>query len=183
LEFWLVSHTIEGLGDAVVRSDQIRQPVKTDFMRDRWKITIAPLPASAWTGHAAGLKVTVFDFKFVDTSPRLDQQTRPARLGNELRNRLAKSGRVDAVDTARARASNLWACGGCAVSLVREFSAGFAINGWVQKVSKVILGKKIVVRVIFAKSAEMRGNSDGSLSRTLNWQVRDDLMAQGEGVA
>jgi hypothetical protein len=170
-----------GLGDAIVRSDQIRQPVKTDFMRDRWKITIAPLLASARTDHAAGPKVAVFDFKFVE-------EARPTRPGDELLNRLAKSGRIDAVDIAIPRASNLRACGCFVVSLVREFGAGFAINGWVQKVSKVILNIKIIAcnatgQVIFGKSAEMRVNSDGSLSRTLNWPVRDDLMTQCEGVA
>jgi hypothetical protein len=78
-------------------------------MHGCWKIATA-VPLAAWlasSADASGPKVAVFDFELVDTSlegatygPRPDQQERLARAGNQLRDRLAKSGRVEVVDIA-----------------------------------------------------------------------------------
>jgi hypothetical protein len=164
------------------------------------KIAIAVLVALAPTSvRASNRTAAVFDFEFVDTSlegatngPRADEQARLAWLGHELRDRLAKSGRIEVVDiapiAARARASNLQACGGCDAGFARELGAKLAITGWVQKVSNLILNLNIVVRdadsgrVIFGKSADMRGNTEESWSRALDWLVRNYLLAPGEGI-
>jgi Protein of unknown function (DUF2380) len=169
-------------------------------MRGRWKVVTAlPLALALTCAHAAEPKVAVFDFEFEDTSlegatngPRVDEQARIVALGDQLRNRLAKSGRIDVVDIApveaRARASNLQACGGCDASFAREVGAQFAVTGWVQKVSNLILNMNIAVRnvetgqVIWAKSADMRGNTDESWSRALDWLVTNYLLAPDQGV-
>lgn len=168
-------------------------------MRGHWKIVIALPLALALTGaSAAKPKVAVFDFEFVDTSlegatngPRTDEQTRLTWLANELRQRLAKSGRVDVVDiapvAAPARASNLQACGGCDASLAYELGAKFSVTGWVQKVSNLILNLNIIVRdaesgkEIWGKSVDMRGNTDESWSRALDYLVRNYLLAPSQG--
>jgi Protein of unknown function (DUF2380) len=172
---------------------------KKGEMRGRWKLVIAlPLALAMSSARAAESKVAVFDFEFVDTSldgatngPRADEQERLAWLGNELRRRLAESGRV-LVDiapvAARARASNLQACGGCDAGFAREVGAKFSITGWVQKVSNLILNVNVVVRdaatgkEIWGKSVDMRGNTDESWSRALDYLVRNYLLAPGQGV-
>jgi len=169
-------------------------------MHGRWIIVIAlPLAFASIHADAAEPKVAVFDFEFVDTSlegaangPRADEQARLAWSGEELRRRLANSGQIDVVDiapvAARARASNLQACGGCDADLARELGARFAVTGWVQKVSNLILNMNVSVRdaetgqVISGKSVDMRGNTRESWSRALGWLVGDYLLAPGHGV-
>lgn len=164
-------------------------------MRDRWKIAIAvPLAAFVASAQAAKPKVAIFDFELVDTSlegatygPRPDQQERLARAGNQLRDLLAKSGRVEVIDIAavatQARAANLRTCDGCDASFTRELGADYSIVGWVQKVSNLILNMNVAVRdaqsgrIVAVKSVDMRGNTDETWSRAVDWLVRNDLLA------
>lgn len=146
---------------------------------------------------AAEPKVAVFDFEFDDTSlegatngPRADEHARLASLGSELRRRLAQSGHAEIVDIAAvaSRARNLRTCGGCDAALGRELGAKYSITGWVQKVSNLILNVNVVVRdvetgrVVSSKSVDMRGNTDESWSRALDWLVRNYLLTPHEGV-
>jgi hypothetical protein len=146
---------------------------------------------------AAEPKVAVFDFEFDDTSlegatngPRADEHARLIRLSSELRRRLAQSGHAEIVDVAvvASRVSNLQTCGGCDAVLGRELGAKYSIIGWVQKVSNLILNVNIVVRdvetgkVVSSKSVDMRGNTDESWSRALDWLLRNYLLAPHEGV-
>ena len=168
-------------------------------MRGRWTIAIALPLALALTGaNASEPKVAIFDFEMVDTSlegaangPRADEAARLARLAEELRQRLAQSGRVDVVDiaavAAQARASNLQNCGGCDVRFAHELGAKYSVTGWVQKVSNLILNVNIVMRdadtgqMIWGKSVDVRGNTDESWSRALDYLVRNYLLAPGQG--
>lgn len=166
-------------------------------MRSRWKIATAlPLAAFIAGAHAAEPKVAVFDFELVDTSlegatygVRPDQQQRLARAANQLRDRLAKSGRVEVVDIAavakQAEAADLRTCDGCDAKFARELGADYSVIGWVQKVSNLILNMNIAVRdaktgrVLAVKSVDMRGNTDDTWSRAVDWLVRYDLLAPG----
>jgi hypothetical protein len=140
--------------------------------------------------------VAAFDFELIDTSlegatngVRADEQARLSRLSNQLRQRLAESGRFSLVDISpiadEARASNLQACGGCDTRLAKRIGAEFAITGTVQKVSNLILNMNIYIRdvssggTVAAMSADMRGNTDESWSRTLDWLIRNRLLAPG----
>ena len=170
-------------------------------MRVFWKIATAlPLGMLLASAHAAEPKVAVFDFELVDTSlegatygPRADQQARLAQITDQLRDQLAKSGRVTVVDVtpvaAQARAANLRNCGGCDAQFASQVGAEFALIGWVQKVSNLILNMNVVVRdvktgrVISVKSVDMRGNTDDTWSRAMDWLIRYDLLAPpGQGV-
>jgi Protein of unknown function (DUF2380) len=170
-------------------------------MRVSWKIATAlPLGMLVAGAHAAQPKVAVFEFELVDTSlegatygPRVDQQARLAQIADQLRDQLVKSGRVAVVDispiAAQARAANLRTCGGCDEEFARQVEADFAVTGWVQKVSNLILNMNIMVpdaktgRVISLKSVDMRGNTDETWSRAIDWLVRYDLLAPpGQGV-
>jgi hypothetical protein len=94
-------------------------------------------------------------------------------------------------ETARpgeAQASNLQACGGCDMHLAQRIGAELAITGTVQKVSNLILNMNIYVRDVSsgattaAMSADMRGNTDETWSRPLDWLVRNRLLAPGYGL-
>jgi hypothetical protein len=147
---------------------------------------------------AAEQSVAMFDFELIDTSleaetnrPRDDEQARLARLGDQLRRHLARSGRFTVVDIAPvaglARASNLHACCGCDASLARQVGAELSITGTVQKVSNLILNMNVFVRDastgqgLAAMSVDLRGNTDESWLRALDWLNRNRLLAPGYG--
>jgi len=149
--------------------------------------------------HAMAPTVAVFNFEFLDTSlerstngPRADEQARLIRLGDELRNRLASSGRIGIGEVGpvveQVWASNWQACGGCDVRFARELGAKFSVTGWVQKVSNLILNVNVAVRdadtgrLLGTKSVDMRGNTDESWSRALDWLVRNYPLAPEPGV-
>jgi hypothetical protein len=150
-------------------------------------------------GPSTAQPVAVFNFELIDTSlegavrgARADEQERLARMSDQLRRLLRDSCRFSLVDltpiASEAQASNLQACGGCDMRLARRIGAELAITGTVQKVSNLILNMNIYVRdassgaTIAAMSADMRGNTDESWSRTLDWLVRNRLLAPGYGL-
>jgi hypothetical protein len=82
---------------------------------------------------------------------------------------------------ARAAAQDLRSCAACETDLARQVGARIAVNGWVQKVSNLILNVNAVVRdvttgsVIAAGSVDMRGNTDESWSRAVAFLLRERL--------
>jgi Protein of unknown function (DUF2380) len=143
-------------------------------------------------------KVAVFDFELVDTSlqgevdgPRTDEQGRLMRAGDQLRRALAESGKFVLLDiapvNAAAHGSNLQACGGCDVQYAQQLGADLAITGVVQKVSNLILNMNIYLRdthtgrLVTAMSADFRGNTDESWSRTTSYLLRNRLLAPNYG--
>ncbi|WP_050886585.1 DUF3280 domain-containing protein [Bradyrhizobium sp. STM 3843] len=143
-------------------------------------------------------KVVVFDFELIDTSlqgevqgPRQDEAARMARAAEQLRQALEQSGRYRVVDLGPVRDaahnSNLQACGGCDVKLAAQLGADLEITGVVQKVSNLILNMNIYLRDVHtgspvaAMSADMRGNTDESWSRTMDWLVRNRVLAPNYG--
>jgi Protein of unknown function (DUF2380) len=146
-------------------------------------------------GPTAAQSVAVFDFELIDTSlegairgARADEQERLARLSDQLRQLLRDSGRFSLVDITpianEAQGSNLQACGGCDIRLARRIGAELAITGTVQKVSNLILNLNNASSgaTIAAMSADMRGNTDETWSRALDWLVRNRLLAPGYGL-
>jgi hypothetical protein len=150
-------------------------------------------------GPSDAQSVAVFNFELIDTSlegairgARADEQERLARLSDQLRQLLRDSCQFSLVDltpiASEAQASNLQACGGCDMRLAQRVGAELAITGTVQKVSNLILNMNIHVRdassgaIITAMSADMRGNTEESWSRTLYWLVRNRLLAPGYGL-
>src|ERR1700742_3143037 len=148
---------------------------------------------------AAKQPVAVFDFELIDTSldgekngPRADEQQRIQLISNALRSRLGEDDKFQVVDigpvTAKAHAVHLQECGGCDADLAAKVGGKLSITGTVQKVSNLILNMSIYVRdvasgrVVAAMNADMRGNTDESWSRTVDWLVRNRLLAALDGV-
>ncbi|MBV8448620.1 MAG: DUF3280 domain-containing protein [Hyphomicrobiales bacterium] len=166
-------------------------------MRDFLLGSVLALSLLAQSPSFAGVPVSaaVFDFEWIDTSlegasgaVRQDEQDRLRRLGERLRQELEASGRFKIIDIApvaeEARHANLQACGGCDAGMARTLGAKLAITGMVQKVSNLILNINIYTRdaetgrVLATASADMRGNTEESWFRTLDWLVRNRVLAQ-----
>ena len=158
-------------------------------------LLVASLPCP---GQAQGRSAAIFDFELTDTSrdnqlapTDAEHQARLAMVSERLRMRLAESGRFSVADIApvakEARASNLQSCGGCDVSLAARIGADLAITGMVYKVSNLILNMMIFVRDarsgenVAVAQADMRGDTDESWNRTLDWLVRNRLLARDYG--
>jgi hypothetical protein len=169
------------------------------MMRAGLTLSIALLASISAAAHAAERRVAVFEFELIDTSlessangPRADEVARLHQVSAQLRQRLAASGRFSVVDiapvAAEAQANNLHGCNGCDAGLARKVGADLAITGVVQKVSNLILNMNIYIRdaatgrVMAGVSADLRGNTDESWSRTLDWLVRNRLLAADGGV-
>ena len=143
-------------------------------------------------------KVAVFDLELLDTSlqgemqgVRKDEQARLVRITQQLRQALADSGKFQVLDIApvadAAHDSNLQACGGCDVKFAQKIGADIAITGLVQKVSNLIINMNIYLhdvhtgKPIGAMSADMRGNTDESWTRTMEWLIRNRMLAPNYG--
>ena len=143
--------------------------------------------------------MAVFDFELVDTSrqdqlapPNAEHQARIALISDQLRKRLAESGRFTIVDiapvNAQAHASNLQSCGGCDIRLAGQIGADLAVTGIVHKVSNLILNMMIFVRDVKAEAniavaqADMRGDTDETWVRTVDWLVRNRLLDPDRGM-
>jgi uncharacterized protein DUF2380 len=168
-------------------------------MMSRLFVALLALMLPVGPTAAAQRSLAVFDFELIDTSlegelngPRRDEQVRLANTTDQLRRRLAESGQFAVLDiapvAAQARASNLQACGGCDTQLAKTIGADLAVTGTVQKVSNLILNMNIYVRdvqsgtPVAAMSADLRGNTDESWARTLEWLVRNRLLVPGSGI-
>ena len=143
-------------------------------------------------------RVAVFDFELIDSSlegetygTRADEKERLKKTTDQLREALAKSGKFEVASIgpveAAAHEANLQACGACDASLAAKLGADLAITGTVQKVSNLILNMNIYVRdvssrkIVASRSADFRGNTDESWSRTLNYLVRNYLLLPNFG--
>jgi acyl-coenzyme A thioesterase PaaI-like protein len=160
-------------------------------------LTMAAFPPAA---SAQQRSAAVFDFELVDTSggdplraQDAEHQARVAQASERLRARLAESGRFKVVDIApvtnEAHASNLQACGGCDVTLADRVGADLSVTGSVHKVSNLILNMIIFVRDaktggnVAVAQADMRGDTDESWLRTVDWLARNRLLAAETGAS
>ena len=142
-------------------------------------------------------KLAVFDFELIDTSlpgefyGSRPEEERLVRISEQLRNALAESGKFQVLDIApvrdAARQANLQACGGCDLKLAGQLGADLEITGLVQKVSNLIINLNVYLRdvktgsMITVASADMRGNTDESWTRTMSYLIRNRLLAPNYG--
>ncbi len=155
--------------------------------------------ASKASPNNASPKVAVFDFELADSSlegekngPQAAEQARLLRISEQVRNGMAESGKFAIVDirpvVTAAHNSNLQACGGCDVDLAKQLDADLAVTGVVRKISTLILSMIIYVRdartgqLVTAASADFRGDTDESWSRTASFLLRNRLLAPNYGV-
>jgi hypothetical protein len=93
---------------------------------------------------------------------------------------------VAALIEAARNTQNLLDCNGCELDIARQAGAARILLGWVQKVSNLILNINIEVRdagtgkAVLVKSVDLRGNTDLSWQRGIDFLVRD-MVEKGQG--
>ena len=136
-------------------------------------------------------KLLVLEFELIDDQkdvvPFPEKEARLAMVSQRLREALIKEELYNVIDSApvaqliRAEAArqSLLGCNGCEVDIARKAGADRILLAWVQKVSNLILNINIEVRdvetgkVVLAKSVDLRGNTDESWQRGIDFMVRD----------
>lgn len=138
-------------------------------------------------------KAAVFDLELIDTSlegatsgPNPEEARRIALASEELRRRLAASGKYQLVDMTPAaeeiaKAGYLHSCNGCEAAIAQSLGADIAIRGTVQKVSNLILNLNVYLRdartgeELGGASVDIRGNTDESWLHGVSYMVRNRL--------
>jgi hypothetical protein len=165
------------------------RPTRSPFRLLRLPILAVAL-AGAQGATAAPRKAAVFDFQYAKGSPSEPTQAdreRLARLGDELRSLLEKSGRYTIVSTDPVKREveagpDLRSCNGCADDFARKLGADAAITGEVQKVSNLILNINVYVKDLDGKgpekaySVDIRGDNDESFERGIRYLVKNRLL-------
>ena len=144
----------------------------------------------ATSAHAAQ-SLALFPFELVNTSlegTRPDEQSRLAMVDEVTRQRFLEAGLVP-VDLRPFEAEldgirSLRSCNCCDRSLAAGLGADFAVVGWVQKVSNLILNINLQVRdvatgkTVAAGSVDIRGNTDESWRRGVEYLLEHRILPQ-----
>lgn len=149
-------------------------------------LAAAAVPARAGGG---AVPTAVFPFEMEDAGlvgVQPADQARLHRLDVQLLQALTASGKyapVDIENVASQLADNsLHDCTQCGPELARAVGARVSVNGWVQKVSNLILNINLVVRdaatgkVLRAGSVDIRGDTDESWKRGLAYLLRNRIL-------
>lgn len=152
---------------------------------------IAPVQA------ADARKTAVFPFEFVDDGqasemfPKVPdaEGARLKMVHDRLSELLGATGSYAAIDTAPAadaiaKSRNFRDCTECAAEVGRTLGADVVVIGWVQKVSNLILNINVIIAdaktgaPLVQGYADIRGNTDETWRRGLEWIVKNRLLAQ-----
>lgn len=157
---------------------------------------LAAAPALAAPPAPAPVPAAVFPFEMEDTGlvgVQPADQARLQRLNTQLVQALTASGRYAPVDignvAAQLAGNSLHDCATCGPELARAVGARVSVNGWVQKVSDLILNINLVVRdartgkVLRAGSVDIRGDTDQSWRRGLAYLLKYRILNSQEAAA
>lgn len=136
--------------------------------------------------------LAVLGFELVDDhpDPARDEvlRGRLAAITKQLKQGLDQRGLYRVVDTAaaedliatqRARNEFLYRCNDCLVEVGQRLGTRLVAVGWVQRVSELILNINVSVQdsqtgaEILSKSVDLRGNTDETWKRGVNFMLRD----------
>lgn len=160
------------------------------------RMVTAVIVATVWclTARAAEHpRVAFFGFSMINTSlepTKPEEENRLRMLEGMLRERLAGSGRFTVAEISPelhkeiARGAEIRDCNGCERDYAKRAGADWAAWGTVQKVSNLILNINLYMedaqtgKLEFVKSVDIRGNTDDSWRRGLDYMLRHYLFAQ-----
>jgi hypothetical protein len=163
----------------------------------------APILAAVLIGAAGGgsvaanaddhPRVAFFGFALINTSlepTRPDEEARLRMLDDLLREKLGASGRFGIVAIPPglraeiASGPEIRNCNGCERDFAKRMGADWAAWGTVQKVSNLILNINLYMedartgKLQFAKSVDIRGNTDESWRHGLDYMLRHYLFGE-----
>ena len=136
-------------------------------------------------------KLLMLEFELIDEQedvvPFPEKEARLAMVSQRLREALIKEELYNVIDSApvaqlirtEAQRQSLLECNGCEVDIARKAGADRILLAWVQKVSNLILNINIEIRdaktgkAVLVKSVDLRGNTDLSWQRGIDFMVRD----------
>ena len=151
----------------------------------------ASCEARAWSNGKDVPRVAFFGFELINTSLEPTAQVEVERihlLDNILRENLTGSGRFEVVDIPAdivkeiASSPSISNCNGCQRKFAQRVGADWAAWGAVQKVSNLILNINVYMedaqsgRMEFIRSVDIRGNTDESWRRGLDYLLRNYLL-------
>ena len=156
-------------------------------------ITLLATAAPSFAADAKVPRVAFFGFSLINTSlepTTPDEERRLRMLDDLLREKLEASGRFKIVpippDLQReiAQGPEIRNCNGCERDYAKRAGADWAAWGTVQKVSNLILNINLYMEdarsgeMQFAKSVDIRGNTDESWRHGLDYMLRHNLLGQ-----
>jgi hypothetical protein len=143
-------------------------------------------------------KLLMLDFELLDDQQGLvpfpEKDARLDMVSQRLRDAIDKERLYDVIDNtavapliaAESARQSLLECNGCELEIARKAGAERVLLAWVQKVSNLILNLNIEIRdastgrAVLAKSVDLRGNTDQSWQRGVDFLVRD-MVEKGQG--
>ena len=149
--------------------------------------------ASGAADDIGGVRVAFFGFHLINTSlepTTAAEERRIEQLDEQFRQKLDASGRFRIItippDMQKdvAAGPQLGNCNGCARDFARRIDADRAAWGTVQKVSNLILNINVYMedaetgKMEFARSVDIRGNTDESWQRGLDYMLRHYLFGE-----
>jgi hypothetical protein len=160
--------------------------------------TLAALALAAAASAASGQPAQAapaaafFGLTLLNASPEpvsAEEEARLAAAERRLVERLTEAGKFSFVDVApvaqdAARFANVAQCNGCDTEMAQTLGADVAITGELQKTSNLILHLTVYVRdaatgqMVGGGSADIRGNTDETWIRAVDYIVRNRLAAQ-----
>jgi len=149
--------------------------------------------AGAWSNRKDVPRVAFFGFELINTSLEPTAQAEIERvhlLDDIFRERLTGSKRFEIVNIPSATVKEIASgpsisnCNGCQREFAQKVGADWAAWGTVQKVSNLILNINVYMENIasgkmeFARSVDIRGNTDESWRRGLDYLLRNYLLRE-----
>ncbi len=161
--------------------------------RVAWVVGAAALlvVTAAATAQQPLKKLLMLEFELIDEQkdvvPFPEKEARLAMVSERLREALIREELYDVIDGApvaelirtEAARQSLLECNGCELDIARKAGADRVLLAWVQRVSNLILNINIEVRdvktgvAVLTKSVDVRGNTDQSWQRGIDFMVRD----------
>lgn len=159
------------------------------------------LPSISFGGQAI-TRIVVFDAELIDTSlegemlgSNPNETTRLVLITDQLRNGLQSSGAFEVLDTTPAAQAltklkdsvrYLHDCNDCELDIAKSLGAEQSVVMWVHKVSNLILNLNVVIRdvhtgrVVRAAFVDIRGNTDRSWQRGIDYMLKHRILKDGE---
>ena len=156
-------------------------------------LLVALSPPFASAAERSEKTMLMLDFELIDEQAGMvafpEKEARLAMVSRRLQQRFAAERLYSVLDRTPIEAdmrevtarSSFLTCNGCEMDLARKLGAERVLLAWVQKVSNLIINMNIEIRdvatgrTVLNKSVDLRGNTDRSWQRGIDYLIRSML--------